>query len=302
MRTVAFRYCFWMLIWAVLALPQPAAALDVPPKPTTSPVVDQANVLSDQQETQLSDTIEAARKKTGNQIGILVISSLDGESIEEYSIKVARSWGIGTKERNNGVLLLAAINDRKLRIEVGYGLEGALTDARSSRIIRDRIAPEFRQGHYYVGLDSGVQGINAAIQNEVDPKLGDELSSERQRKGGFPFEWLAFLLFALPSWLASILARSKSWWAGGVLGAIAGGLVGVFFGFMYAGIMAIAALTVIGLLFDKVVSSNYRRRKADGLPPSWWAGGSTLGGDSDGGGWGGFGGGSFGGGGASGDW
>ncbi len=286
-------------VCASLYFPHASYALDAPPKPTSSPVVDQAGILSPQEEQQLSTTIEAARAKTGNQIGVLTIPSLQGDALEDYSIKVSRDWGIGTKERNSGVLLLAVINDRKLRIEVGYGLEGSLTDARSSQIIRNRIAPEFKAGKYYDGINSGIFGINAAIQNEVDPKLGSQTSSSQ--RGGFPWEFVLFGLFIVPSWLGSILARTKSWWAGGVLGALAGGGLGLYFGFLYTGILAIAGLTIIGLLFDRFVSANYVNRRSGGFIPSWWAGGSSLGGD-DSDKWGGFGGGGFGGGGASGDW
>lgn len=299
MRGFAGRLGCLMLAGAVLTAPVAVHALDAPAKPTAAPVVDQANVLSPEQEAKLSATIEESRKKSGNQIGVLVIPSLKGDALEDYSIKVARAWGIGAKERNTGVLLLAVIEDRKLRIEVGYGLEGALTDARSSRIIRDRIAPEFRQQRYYEGLDSGLQGINAAIAGEVDPALSKE--TPKLPGGGFPIEAFAFGLFIGASWLGSILARTKSWWAGGAIGAAAGVGIGAFLGFLYAGVLAIAALTIIGLLFDKAVSANYRDRRGGGFAPSWWAGGTTLGGE-DKNRWGGFGGGGFGGGGASGDW
>src|SRR5688572_3847050 len=131
-----------------------ASALEVPPKPVDIPIVDQANVLSPEQEQAIAAKIASERSSTGNQIGILTLPSLEGDALEDYSIRVAREWGIGTKERNNGVLLLVAVNDRKLRIEVGYGLEGALTDLRSAQIIRDRITPQFREGKYYEGIDS----------------------------------------------------------------------------------------------------------------------------------------------------
>ena len=274
-------------------------ALAVPPVPADIPIVDQANVLSPEQEQALAQKIARERTATGNQIGVLIIPSLEDDALEDYSIRVAREWGIGTKEKSNGVLLLVSLNDRRLRIEVGYGLEGSLTDLRSSRIIRDRIVPQFQTGRYYEGIDSGVDGIIAAIHDESDPMLQEQPETARS---GFPWEAVIFGLLFIPSWLGAILARTKSWWAGGVLGAITGGIVTLFAGFLMTGLLSIIGLTVLGLLFDRTVSNNFRRRRDAGLAPSWWAGGTHFGGGGSSGGFGGFGGGGFGGGGASGDW
>lgn len=274
------------------------SALAVPAVPTDIPIVDQTNTLTSQQKTDLASIIAKERTSSGNQIAVLMIPSLQDEVLEEYSLEVARGWGIGTKERNNGVLLLIVKDDRRVRIEVGYGLEGALTDIRSGQIIRDRIAPEFRAGKYYEGIKSGLEGITAAIHNEKDPALQPEPVS---RKPSIPWEFLFFGLFVLPSWLAAMLARTKSWWAGGVLGGILGVIVTFFVGFLFLGLISILALALIGLLFDRAVSSNYQKRVSEGLAPNWWAGGTHIGGGGSGG-FGGFGGGGFGGGGASGDW
>ncbi|NDA64850.1 MAG: GTP-binding protein, partial [Chitinophagia bacterium] len=149
-------------------LPSP---LDVPPVPTDIPIVDTTGTLTFEQKNSLAASIAESRAKTSNQIAILMIPSLENDSLEEYSIKVAREWGIGTKDKNNGVLIFIAKNDRKIRIEVGYGLEGALTDAKSSQIIRNVITPEFRQDKYFEGLSAGLQSIQLAIQNEFDPAL-----------------------------------------------------------------------------------------------------------------------------------
>jgi len=287
---------------AVTMLPTASAlALEVPPKPTSSPIVDQANVLNPQQKTDLESLLAAETTRSGNQIGILVVKSLEGESLEDYSIKVARAWGIGDRERNNGVLLLAAIDDRKLRIEVGRGLEGSLTDLRSSRIIRDRIAPEFRKSDYYAGLRSGVEGITVAIKDEVDPALN---TTSTPKKSSIPWELLIFGPFIALSWLGSILARSKSWWAGGLVGGGIGAVGLIFLGLTIISFGLIAFLVIAGLLFDRAISKNFSQRKADGLAPAWWAGGTHLGGggSSGSGGFGGFGGGGFGGGGSSGSW
>lgn len=280
----------------LFAVPALASALGVPPVPSDIPIVDQTNTLSPEQKAELAKIIADERQASGNQIGVLIIPRLEGSVLEEYSIEVARAWGIGSKERDNGVLLLVVKDDRKVRIEVGYGLEGALTDIRSGQIIRDRMAPLLRQNKYFEGIKSGLLGITAAIKNEVDPALKKDPAVARPQ---FPWELLLAALFIIPSWLASILARTKSWWAGGVLGALVGGIITFFVGFVFFGLASIILLVIVGLLFDRAVSSNFQRRSQDGLAPSWWAGGTRLGGS---GGFGGFGGGGFGGGGASGDW
>lgn len=278
----------------VLFASQSALALAVPKAPTTSPVVDQTNTLTPTQLSSLAGTIAAERTASSNQIAVLMVSSLEGQSIEDFSIAVAREWGIGTKEKNNGVLLVIAKDDRKLRIEVGYGLEGALTDAQSGRIIKNDITPKFKTGDYYGGISSGVNKIIQSIH-------GEYVSSDSPSRGGIGnYADLFFFVLFIPIWLGSILARSKSWWAGGLLGILVGIVVGLLFKVL---IIAILGLGLLGFLFDWVVSNNYKDRTSRGLSPAWWAGGSTRGGGSSGGGgFGGFGGGGFGGGGSSGSW
>lgn len=305
-RLVRFRQCIaagLMLSLAWLALmPAGAAALDVPPKPTDIPVVDQTGTLTDDQKQALAKKIADEQSATGNQIAILMVRSLEGRAIEDYSLAVARGWGVGQEGRNSGVLLFVAKDDRRLRIEVGYGLEGALPDIRAGRIIEDRIKPQFRQNKYYEGLDQGVDGIIAAIRGEADPNLRPEGATGEARRG-IPLEMIFWGILIIPVWLSSILARTKSWWLGGVIGAGVGVAVGIFMGFLFTGFIAIAVLALLGLLFDRAVSANYRKHAGQHEAPSWWAGGPWIGGGGSGnGGFGGFGGGSFGGGGASGDW
>lgn len=286
---------------SVLMAPMHAHALDVPPAPASSPVVDQTQTLSADQIAELNAIIADERKATGNQIAILMIPSLEGEVLEEYSLEVARGWGIGAKDRDSGVLLLIAKEDRKLRIEVGYGLEGALTDIRSNQIIRQRITPAFQKGDYFAGIKAGLEGIVAAIHGEADPQLTQAVDDKEPSH--FPWEFLfAFGLMGF-SWLGAVLGRTKSWWAGGVVGGVIGVIIGFIFGFLFVGVVSMIVLVVLGLLFDKMVSANYRSHANHGDAPSWWAGGPFIGGGrSGGGGFGGFGGGSFGGGGASGNW
>lgn len=129
-------------------------------------VHDEANILSQSTKALLESILKAERDSTSNQIAVLIIPSLDGESLEDYSLKVSENWGLGQKSKDNGVLLLIAINDRQVRIETGYGLEGVLTDALSSRINRNEIAPHFRQGNYDEGVKAGVIAIIQAIKGE----------------------------------------------------------------------------------------------------------------------------------------
>jgi uncharacterized protein len=280
-----------------------AQALDVPPVPTDIPVVDQTNTLTQEQKQLLAARIAEERKATGNQIAILMIQSLEGDAIEDYSLKVARGWGIGQKDRDSGVLLLVAKDDRKLRIEVGYGLEGALTDARSGRIIRDRITPKFREGKFYEGINEGLSGIITAIHGEADPNLEPEGSGETGKRRGLPIELIFWGVVLIPVWLGSILARTKSWWAGGVIGGVAGVAAAFFIASLIFSIILTVGLVIVGLLFDWLVSRNYRKHAGRHEAPSWWAGGPWIGGGgNDSGGFGGFGGGSFGGGGSSGSW
>ncbi|HJT21158.1 MAG TPA: TPM domain-containing protein, partial [Nitrospira sp.] len=139
-----------------------ASALDVPA--LTGRVVDLAHVLSAGDSDALSAALQAHEERTGNQVAVLILPSLEGEPIEEYSHRVATSWKLGRKGTDNGVLLLIALNDRKLRIEVGYGLEGTLTDLRSAHIIREEIAPPFRAGDIPGGIRAGVDAILRTIE------------------------------------------------------------------------------------------------------------------------------------------
>src|SRR6478609_6280604 len=129
-------------------------------------VHDEAHVLSQDTIDALEKNLQQYEDSTSNQIAVLVVTSLDGESIEEYSLRVAESWKLGQKNKDNGVLLLVAIDDHEMRIEVGQGLEGVLTDAMSSRIIRNDMASAFRRNDYNSGVVVGVNNIIKAIGGE----------------------------------------------------------------------------------------------------------------------------------------
>lgn len=156
----------WALALALL-LPMWGAAQNVPARPDPPRLVnDLAGVLSPAQRDDLERKLVAYDDSTSNQVVILIVKTLNDQPIEEYSLKVLRTWGIGNKQINNGVLIVAAIDDHKLRIETGYGLEGAIPDITANQIITNDIAPAFRSGDYYEGLNNAVNSIMQAAAGE----------------------------------------------------------------------------------------------------------------------------------------
>lgn len=283
----------------------PVYGLDIPQAPTLeSPIVDQTRTLTSEQITQLSAQILQSRKEKSFQIGVLLIPTLgQDEYLEGYSLKVARAWGIGDKETDNGALILVVKEDRVMRIEVGRGLEGDLTDVRASRIIRDVMKPKFRQNDFYGGISGAITSIQLALSQKADPALSE--SSDTSNFSGWDIFMTALVVGGtILSWIGAALARSKSWWAGGIVGGVVGLVLMLIFSWavwtFFAGIVSVIG----GLLLDFIVSRNYKEHSAAGKNASWWAGGPWIGGSGGfgGGGGGGFGGGGFSGGGSSGSW
>jgi len=139
-------------------------------------VHDDAHVLKQETIDALELKLQAFEDSTSNQIAILTISSLDGEVLEEYSLKVAEAWKLGKKEKDNGVLFLIVVDDRKMRIEVGHGLEGILTDAHSSRIIRNELTPNFRKSDYDTGITAAIDAIIKSIGGEYSAEDSSGMS------------------------------------------------------------------------------------------------------------------------------
>ena len=221
---------------------------------------------------------------------------LDGEPIEDLAVEIYKQWGIGKKGADNGILLLIAKNDREMRIEVGYGLEGALTDIESNRIISDIIAPSFARDDYFGGIRDGVTYIMSEVRGEPAGGRVTPLGLAGALKLYFPI-----IMFFLV-WTMSILGATRSWWLGGVFGGIAGLIIGFIYGFVFTGLLAIAGLTIFGLLFDFLISRAYEHLRGHGGGPWGHGGGGFFGGGFGGGcgGFGGFVGGSSGGGGGAG--
>ncbi len=260
-------------------------------------VNDFAGMMQPQERVQLEQKIASFASSTSNEISVVTIKSLDGDTIENFSVKLFADWKIGKAKKDNGVLLLISRDDRKMRIEVGYGLEGALTDIQSDEIITNDLIPNFKAGNYYAGIDAAVRDIMAATQGEYTSSAQDK----QVVNALFDYWYFIPLVFV---WLASILGRSKSWWAGGVLGGVIGVIIGFIKGFLFFGVVSIGVLIPLGLIFDYFVSKSYDKYTSGGGVPPWWlgGGGGSHGGFGGGGGFGGFGGGRSGGGGSSGNW
>jgi uncharacterized protein len=285
----------------------PAQSLVAVP-PLTSPVTDTTGTLAADQVAALDAKLRAFEQAKGSQVAVVVVRSTEPETIEQYALRVAEAWKIGRKGVDDGAILVVALDDRKLRIEVGYGLEGALPDATANRIIDEDIVPAFRRGDFYGGIATGVDRMLRVIEGEPLPE--PELRSPSQGVPGL-FPVLPFLfIFALFG--GSIFRRLF----GRVGGAFAtGGLVG-FLTWVLVGILGLAlGAGVLAFLFallgglgggggGPTAGSNgwYSRRHGRGWGyPGGFGGGGLGGGGGFGGGWSG-GGGGFGGGGASGGW
>jgi uncharacterized protein len=266
-------------------------------------VNDFAGVLSVDAKQSLETELAQYEKDTSNEVSVAIVPNLGGDYIENYAVKLFEEWGVGKADRDNGVLLLIAIEDREMRIEVGYGLEGALPDSLAQRILDDELTPKLREGDYDGAIRAGAQAIMAATKGEYAPRESSESSFGDFFRNNIELAFIGAIFFL--QWLAAILGRSRPWWPGGALGIVAGLVIGLVFAFGIGTLGLILVMGLLGALFDYAVSSAYQKASRGGNRPPWWAGGSGtggFGGSSRGGGFGGFGGGSSGGGGASGRW
>jgi uncharacterized protein len=282
-------------------------------------VHDEAKVLSTEFISQLENQLKTFEDSTTNQVAVLVIQTLDGYPLESFGLEVADKWKLGTEKNDNGVLLLIVIQDRKMRIEVGQGLEGVLTDAATSRIIRNEIAPAFRRQDYEGGIQAGIDAIIRTSKGEFQSE--DSVSTEAteltlQEKlmiGAFIFGILGlFSFFALftpgcAGWgLYAFLIPFYAVFPMVVLGAT-GGVLALA---IYALGMPILKMILPKTEWGKKIAEKLKNSGNSGGRGGGWSsgGGWFIGGGGSGGGWssggGGFsgGGGSFGGGGSSGSW
>ncbi len=262
-------------------------------------VNDLANLIDPATERQLESALAELERTDSTQLAILTIPSLQGDSLEDFSIRVVEQWQLGQKDTDNGVLLLVAKNDRKIRIEVGYGLEGKLTDLMSGRIIRNVMVPQFKMGRFDQGIIAGASAIVGVVRGEYQaPAAPKRRTGRRSASPGF-IGLIALVLFV------NMLGRANRFMgvaAGGVLAPIAGAL------FLNLGLLALLALIPLGLVGGFLMSLmggplSFGHMAAHRSRGTIWGGGFG-GGGFGGGGFGGFsgGGGGFGGGGASGGW
>jgi uncharacterized protein len=285
----------------------PAQSLVAVP-PLTSPVTDTTGTLAADQVAALDAKLRAFEQAKGSQVAVVIVRSTQPETIEQYALRVAEAWKVGRKGVDDGALLVVAVDDRKLRIEVGYGLEGALPDATANRIIDEDIVPAFRRGDFYGGIGTGVDRMLRVIEGEPLPE--PELRSPSQGVPGL-FPVLPFLfIFALFG--GSIFRRmfgrvGGAFATGGLVGFLTWVLVGILGMALGAGFLAFLFALLGGLGGGgggPTAGSNgwYSRRHGRGWGyPGGFGGGGLGGGGGFGGGWSG-GGGGFGGGGASGGW
>jgi len=174
------RIFCWLWLCLLLITGLHTFAQEVPPRPTPPRLVnDMAGVLLRQEADDLERKLTAYNDSTSTQIAIVTVKTTGDYDISETALKILRDWGVGSKEKNNGLVILAAIDDRKVRIETGYGLEGAVPDAIANRIIDEIIVPNFREGHYYQGLDQAVNAIEKAAAGEYQA-----IPKKRRGKGG----------------------------------------------------------------------------------------------------------------------
>lgn len=267
-------------------------------------VNDFAEVLSAEFEAELeTQLMEVANATNGAEIAVITITSLEGDTIENVAREFGETWGVGKEESDNGVVFLSAIEDRKMRIHTGYGIEAYLTDAATGRIRRNEISPHYKNEDYEAGVQAGVDAMLLAIS---DPDLFASTSSSESANAFKGFFGLIALMFFLSFvsggfvYLAAFFGRSEAWWPGGLVGGVIGSLLGRPFGSMLPTILAFG---LFGLALDYILSKNYKTWKLQKKATNW---GKTMGGFSSGSSRssGGFsmGGGSFGGGGSSGGW
>jgi uncharacterized protein len=301
----------------IISLSNNAFALEVPPKPLGR-VSDYTNTLSAGEIRELEQVLANYEQETTNQIAVVLMRSLEGDNLEDYSIRLAEQWKIGQIGKDNGVILLIFKQDRKIRIEVGYGLEAVLTDSLAGEIIRNNIAPYFRRGEFFGGIWNGVSAIISAIKGEYRVRSGADVPKieEGPKPLSSPFpRWVIWMvlgsgvlivlmffggIFLMNYWdwraarvknpgglgLWAFLVQFFGLWIGGFLIYFARNFKVLIIGF----IMFLAAILVS--IFD------YRKRPRDKSGAGgfgYWGGGSSGGSFSGGGG-------GFGGGGASGGW
>lgn len=289
------------------------------PNPTGY-VNDFADILTIDDE--LDERLRTLEETDGTQVMVITTNELPQEvTLETFIPRLTDNnpeWAAGQAEDDNGVIFTIVVDDRSMRIDVGYGLEGALPDILTKHIQDDYVRPYFQEGDYDEGVRAGVDKIIESVKGEYtveDVESEQESGEQFGRFFGQSIFCGIILLFIVLPYMAAFLGRTKEWWPGGVVGVVIGMATGLWFSlfsifgiFRYFGVLILPMiLGGLGLLFDFILSKNYKKRKKKGLATSWgrsWGGFSSGGHSSSSSGGGGFssGGGSFGGGGSSSGW
>ncbi|MET4804104.1 uncharacterized protein ABIA96_006708 [Bradyrhizobium sp. LB11.1] len=297
-RAMTLRvWCAANVAALLLAFASPASA-DVAVPQLTGRVVDRTGTLSSGDVAALSQKLSDFETRKGSQIAVLIVPTTDPETIEQFSIRVAGAWKIGRKKVDDGAILVVAKNDRHLRIEVGYGLEGALTDVTSRRIIDEVITPKFRDGDFAGGISAGVERMMRVVDGEPLPVPSRSVNLANLDEIGPLAPVVLFASLIVGGFLRALLGRLLGSVAtGSVIGLLALLIIGSGALALLAGIIGFV-LSFIADLFPASTGSSRGGSWSSGSSSGGWSSGSSS---SDSGGFSG-GGGSFGGGGASGSW
>ncbi len=271
-----------------LALAAAQMPVPVPVPALTGHVIDQTGTLTAEQKAALEQTLSAFEARKGSQLAVLMVASSAPEEIEQYALRVAEQWKLGRKKIDDGAILVVAKNDRAMRIEVGYGLEGALNDLTSKRIISETILPRFKGQDFYGGITAGVEQIIRVVDGEPLPA-----PRARPSQGIADVQQVAPMLFILALAVGGVLRATLGKVPGSL---VTGGVVAVIAWFVI-GALSMALVAGVVALFVTLLGGGMLGRGLVG----YYGGGGRGGGGHGGGGFGG-GGGGFGGGGASGRW
>ena len=276
------------IFFGLLFISQLAFADLVAIPPLKALATDLTGTLSQQELAQLDAKLKAFEQKKGSQIALLIVPTTQPEDIAQYSIRVADAWKLGREKVDDGVLVLIAKDDRKMRIEVGYGLEGPIPDLTAKRVISEFISPKFKQGDFYGGLDEGIDKLIGLVDGEALPAPSSNASNGKAIANILPL-----LLFG--GLVSGLFLRSRF---GTFFGsAINGGLLGGVVALLGVALGGAAIFAFVAFIVTMMMGNS---GGIGGIPGGGYGGGGFGGGGS--GGWGGGGGGGFGGGGASGDW
>lgn len=298
------RLAIWLCASLFFAAASMAAAADdglQPIPPLTAHVTDLTGTLDAQQKQTLEGELAALEKAKGAQLGVLVVPTTQPEDIAQYGIRVADAWKLGRKDTDDGLILIVAKNDRRVRIEVGQGLEGAIPDAAAARVIREYIAPRFRTGDWYGGIHDATGALTKLVNDEPLPP---PLTDERDHRGGDGFMPALIAAWVVAMFLRSLFGRVSTVPRAGLVGLGSGAVGWLFSGLLPLGIGLGVLGAFLGLLGSGGGGGFANRGGWGGFGGGGWGGGLGGGGGWGGGGGGGFsgGGGGFSGGGASGSW